>query len=249
MKRILSIAGSDSGGGAGLQADIKTITCFGCYGATAVTAITVQNTLGVSTIVPIDPLVVHAQIQSVLGDIGADCIKIGMVYDAKIIQAVADALSSYGHIPLVLDTVMVAKGGASLLADTAITTLKELLVPKATLVTPNIPEAIALGGHESLHRQGAMAVLLKGGHDIHDIVTDTLYINGTTIRYTHPRIKTRNLHGTGCTLASAIACGLAHQLSIEMAVEQGIAYVQQAIAKAPDIGQGHGPLYHAVMKR
>ena len=253
--RVLIIAGSDSGGGAGIQADIKTVTALGGYAATAVTAVTVQNTTGVSAIhdVPID--IVVGQIEAVLSDLGADCIKIGMLHTPEIIQAVVDVLSKAEGIPIVVDPVMVAKGGASLLANDSLTILREQLLPLATVLTPNIPEAKDLTGIDpeenpegalsSLADLGAKFVLLKGGHLFGNNLIDRLRIEtGEVLSYVSQRIDTVHTHGTGCTLASAIATGLAQHRSLEEAVTRARAYVLEAIRTAPGFGKGHGPLNH-----
>lgn len=254
MRRLLIIAGSDSGGGAGLQADLKTAMAMGVYATTAVTAITAQNTLGVqrAELMPAD--LVRAQIDSVLADIGTDAVKTGMLGDAAIIAAVAAALPP---APLVLDPVMVAKGGHALLRPNAVAALTGLLLPRAALVTPNVPEAEALTGlavHDdaaqraaghALRAAGARAVLVKGGHLPGDTVTDWLIDADGDTAFTRPRLATRHTHGTGCTLASAIACGLAQGLGLRDAVARARAYVHRAIETAPGIGQGHGPLNHA----
>lgn len=253
--RVLVIAGSDSGGGAGIQADIKTIALLGGYAATAVTALTAQNTLGVFAIHEVPAEFVARQIEVVLADIGADCIKIGMLHRAAVIAAVAEALDRCGAgIPLVLDPVMVAKGGAPLLAADAAAALRSLLLPRADVITPNLPEAAVLAGEEigeplalaqRLAGLGPAAVLLKGGHGLGPVLTDILVRPGQPpIRYESRRIETRHTHGTGCTLASAIAAGLAQGLDLAAAVARARAYVRQAIASAPGIGHGHGPLDH-----
>lgn len=257
LPRVLAIAGSDSGGGAGIQADIKTVTALGGFAATAITAITVQNSLGVAAIHPVPPAIVAAQIRAVCDDIGTDAIKIGMLGDAATITAVADALAGV-RVPVVLDPVMVAKGGAALLAAEAIGALVARLLPMATLVTPNAPELEALTGtaiadeadlllaaQELLESGGAgMAVLAKGGHLAGDEVVDWLVARGSQQRLAGRRIATRHTHGTGCTLASAIATGLARGLALEAAVAEARAYLQGAIAHAPGLGAGHGPLDH-----
>ena len=254
--RVLAIAGSDSGGGAGIQADIKTITALGGYAATAVTAVTVQNTLGVAAVHPVPPDIVAAQIAAVLDDIGADAIKIGMLGDAAVIDAVAGALTEKAvGIPLVLDPVMVAKGGASLLADSAMDALRRLL-PLASVITPNAPELAALTGmavsdQESalmaaarLRESGASAVLAKGGHLPGDPVVDLLLSEAGPVRLNAARLDTRHTHGTGCTLASALATGLAQGLSLADAARRAQGYVHEAIRRAPGFGAGHGPLDH-----
>ena len=254
--RVLIIAGSDSGGGAGIQADIKTVTMLGGYAATAITAITVQNTLGVTGVVPIDPSVVEAQGRAVLDDIGADAIKTGMLGDAAMVAAVAELIDHAGRVPAVIDPVMVAKGGASLLADEAIEAVINLLIPRAGLLTPNAPEATALTGMainsleglraagRALMAMGAKAVLMKGAHLEGDTVTDVLLSSEGERIFAAPRLQSRHTHGTGCTLASACATGLAQGLSMEHSVERAIDYVRTAIARAPGLGGGHGPLDH-----
>ena len=251
--RVLIIAGSDSGGGAGIQADIKTILALGSHAMTAITALTAQDTNGVHAIHPIPPAFVRQQITVVLNDLGADVIKIGMLGTAPIIEAVATELQGRA-LPLVLDPVMVAKGGASLLGPAAIEALRALL-PQATLLTPNLPEAEALLGHpiqdpreaaKALLAQGPGAVLLKGGHGHGSTIQDILATPTGIEVFESPRIATRHTHGTGCTLASAIAAGLAQSLPLRAAVTQALAYVQAAIRAAPGYGTGHGPLNHAV---
>ncbi len=253
--RVLIVAGSDSGGGAGLQADIKTVTMLGGYAATAVTAITVQNTLGVSDIVAVAPEIVAAQMRAVLDDIGADIVKIGMLGDAEVIGAVAAVLRG-ARLPVVLDPVMVAKGGAALLADDAVEAMLRLLVPLATVVTPNTPELAALAGTEledegdvvlaaqELLDLGARAVLAKGAHLPGDTIADWLVTRTEQTRFAGPRIDTVHTHGTGCTLASALATLLGQGMALPDAVAQARDYVRAAIAAAPGFGQGHGPLRH-----
>jgi hydroxymethylpyrimidine/phosphomethylpyrimidine kinase len=252
--RVLIIAGSDSGGGAGIQADIKTVTALGGYAATAVTAVTVQNTLGVSAVHPVPLEIVEAQARAVLDDIGADAIKTGMLGDAAVVELVAHLLD--GSIPAVIDPVMVAKGGAALLADEAVAAVRALLVPRASLLTPNAPEAEALTGFavastddlrragEALLALGAGAVLMKGGHVAGERVVDVLMTPAGETSFEVERLATRHTHGTGCTLASACATGLAQGLPLEAAVARAWAYVQEAIAGAPGLGRGHGPLDH-----
>ena len=255
--RLLVIAGSDSSGGAGIQADLKTAQAFGVYAQTAITAVTVQNTLGVTGahIVPVD--VVRAQILACLSDIGADAIKTGMLGSAEMTQMVADTLREHAPgIPLVVDPVMVAKGGSALLDQDAIAVLKEKLLPMAALVTPNLPEAEALTGiyPKSEHRLrnaamvfkllGCNGVLFKGGHGEEPVVKDTLWFGGNFTDLTAPRQDTPHTHGTGCTLATAIACGLAQGRAMPDAVSRAHAYVQAAIHDAPGLGSGHGPLGH-----
>ena len=254
--RVLIVAGSDSGGGAGIQADIKTVTMLGGYAATAIAALTVQNTLGVTDVHAVPPAFVQAQMRAVLDDIGADAVKTGMLGDAAMVEAVADVLAAHLATPLVVDPVMVAKGGARLLDEAAVGAVKARLLPLASLLTPNTPELEALTGMaigneaeavaagRSLVAAGARAVLVKGGHLPGDEVIDWLLTAEDEHRFASPRIATRHTHGTGCTLASAIACGLAKGLSLPDAVAAGRAYVQSAIRAAPGFGQGHGPLGH-----
>ncbi len=257
--RVLIVAGSDSGGGAGIQADIKTVTALEGYAATAITALTAQNTLGVEAIQPVDPSFIAQQMKVVLADIGADCIKTGMLHSTAVIQTVADCLAEFAPFtPLVVDPVMIAKGGAPLLEDDAVSTSAQTLIPMAALVTPNAPEAMALTGidvqdPESQHaagiallKMGAGAALIKGGHIDGSTIRDVLVTSDGKFIFESPRIDTQNTHGTGCTLASAIAVGLAQKLSLRDAVARAHKYVAAAIAQAPDIGNGHGPLNHAV---
>ena len=257
--RVLIVAGSDSGGGAGIQADIKTISMLDAYAATAITALTAQNTEGVFGILPIPPEFIRRQIEVVLDDIGADVIKTGMLHDAAVIQAVAAVLQERAAaIPAVVDPVMVAKGGSRLIEPDAIEALKRLLIARAAIVTPNLPEAEILCGStigniaemqaagESLLALGCQAALVKGGHLPGATVPDVLVTTGGSVRvWEGLRIATRHTHGTGCTLASAIAAGLAQGLGIEGAVDRARTYVQRAIAGAPGLGRGHGPLDHA----
>ena len=256
--RVLIIAGSDSSGGAGVQADIKTVTALGGYAATAITALTVQNTTGVSAIHPAPNDIISGQIQAVLEDIGADAIKTGMLSSAEVIDTVIKALDHHGDpaIPLVVDPVMVAASGARLIDDGAVAALRDRLVPRAALLTPNAPEAEALTGikvedmdgqraaAEALLQGGARAVLVKGGHlDGADVIDVLATGNGVRL-FTRPRIKTRHTHGTGCTLASACAALLAQGLSVDRAVEQAGDYLHEAIQRAPGFGAGGGPVAH-----
>jgi len=257
--RVLIIAGSDSGGGAGIQADIKTVTALGAYAATAITALTAQNTEGVQGILPVAPDFVKQQIASVLGDIGADCIKTGMLLDHGVIEAAADALERAApDVPLVVDPVMIASTGARLLDPRAFDALQRRLIARAAIVTPNAPEAEALTGGrvadldgmrraaEALLRMGAKAAMVKGGHLPGEILRDLVVsASGESFVLEAPRIATRNTHGTGCTLASAIAAGLAQGLALRPAVERAHGFVQEAIRTAPGLGRGHGPLNHA----
>ena len=255
--RVLIIAGSDSGGGAGIQADIKTVSALGGYAMTAITALTAQNTLGVSAIHDVPADFVTEQISQVMTDIGADAVKIGMLNNAQVIDAVAAALDRFaGEIPVVLDPVMMAKGGAALLASAAETALRDKLIARATLLTPNVPEAEALSGErvagpddlERLGRKllamGADAVLMKGGHMQGAEVIDLLVGKDSVEKFFGPRVDTPHTHGTGCTLASACAAGIAQGMDLSAAVKRARAYVQRAIETAPGFGQGHGPLNH-----
>ena len=257
--RVLIVAGSDSGGGAGIQADIKTVTALDGFAMTAITALTAQNTQGVHGIhdVPIDFIV--QQMEVVLDDLGADCVKIGMLHRPEVIEAVVGVLEAKARgVPVVADPVMVAKGGASLLADAAVTTLRERLLPLAGVLTPNLPEAEALTGMSIATREdaanaaaklavmGPKAVLMKGGHMVGDTVVDLLFENGVlTEAFEGKRLDTPNTHGTGCTTASAVACGIAQGLSVRDAVARARAYVFEAIRTNPGYGTGHGPLNHA----
>ncbi len=255
--RVLIIAGSDSSGGAGIQADIKAVSAFGSFAATAITAVTVQNTLGVQDVHPIPEDRVRGQIRAVLDDIGADALKIGMVQSSDIIKAVAQEIDSVtDDTPLVLDPVMVAKGGASLLDDDAVNAMRSELVLRAEVLTPNIPEAEVLSGMsiqsvddmkraaDVLLSLGSQSVLLKGGHLESNIISDVLVTLDATRVFTSPRIDTKHTHGTGCTLASAIAACLAQQIPLVDAVQSARDYVHEAIRQAPGFGGGHGPLNH-----
>lgn len=255
--RVLTIAGSDSGGGAGIQADLKTVTALGGYGTSAITALTAQNTLGVTGVMPVPPAFIVQQIEVVLQDIGADAIKTGMLHSADVIEAVADALTRLGaSVPLVIDPVMVAASGATLLQEEAVTALKESLLPLAGLLTPNLPEAEKLLGHpikgveemraaaQELRAFGPQAVLLKGGHMEGNELVDVLATAEGVETFTTTRIPTDHTHGTGCTLASAIATGLAQGLMLRDSVIRARAYLQKAIAGAPGMGRGHGPVDH-----
>jgi hydroxymethylpyrimidine/phosphomethylpyrimidine kinase len=256
--RVLIVAGSDSGGGAGIQADIKTVTMLGAYAATAITALTAQNSEGVFGVLPIPPGFIRQQIEVVLDDIGADAIKTGMLHDTAVIETLAAVLRERAEdIALVVDPVMAAKGGARLIEPDAVEALKTLLITRATVVTPNLPEAEILCGHAigdlgamraagaELLRLGCQAVLVKGGHLSGNDVSDVLVTAAGERIWQSPRIATRHTHGTGCTLASAIAAGLAQGLAIEAAVDRAREYVQRAIMTAPGLGRGHGPLNHA----
>ena len=254
--RVLIVAGSDSGGGAGLQAEIKTVSALGGYAATAITALTAQNTLGVRGVMSVPAEFVALQMQVVIDDLGADAIKTGMLHDAHVIDAVIAVMDGIKNaIPLIVDPVMIAKGGAPLLDATALDSLR-VLMKRATLVTPNLPEAEALLGREingidamiiaarDLLATGARAILVKGGHSAGHVVTDILVSQDEVFRLDSARIETRHTHGTGCTLASAIATGLAQGMLLRSAVERARAYVLEAIKTAPGFGAGHGPLNH-----
>lgn len=255
---MLIVAGSDSGGGAGIQADIKTVTALGAYAMTAITALTAQDTNGVADVVGVEPVFIAQQMHMVLDDIGADALKTGMLHNASVIETVAAvAREKAAGVPLVVDPVMYAKGGHPLLEASAIAALKARLLPIAAVVTPNIPEAEAIAGMtirtvadmrdaaRAIVGLGPQAVLLKGGHREDRDVTDILVHGETVEAMTHPRIETRHTHGTGCTLASALAAGLAQGMELRAAVRRARAYVLEAIRTAPGFGHGHGPLNHA----
>jgi hydroxymethylpyrimidine/phosphomethylpyrimidine kinase len=255
--RVLIVAGSDSGGGAGVQADIKTVTALGGYALTAITALTAQDTNGVQAIQPVPPDFVALQMRMGLQDIGADCIKLGMLHRTEVVQAVADTLEQYAKgIPVVVDPVMLAKGGQALLTEDAVRILVERIIPRATLLTPNAPEAEALTGlpvvdrgtmnlaAAKLARMGAEAVLVKGGHIEGPTVVDFLFAPAGGQAFESPRIDTPHTHGTGCTLASAVATGLAQGLDLIESVARARDYVQEAIRRAPGFGRGQGPLDH-----
>ncbi len=255
--RVLIVAGSDSGGGAGIQADIKAVSALDGFAMTAVTALTAQNTLGVHGVFPVPPDFIQAQMRAVLDDIGADCVKTGMLHDAAVIEAVTEVLENdIPDIPVVVDPVMVAKGGAALLDEAAVETLRTRIAPRAALLTPNVPEAEALSGlkiaapddmravAEKLLGLGPAAVLLKGGHLPGDTVRDYLVDRSGETVFENPRIETAHTHGTGCTLASAIAAGLARGMALADAVARAEAYLHEAIRRAPGLGGGHGPVDH-----
>jgi hydroxymethylpyrimidine/phosphomethylpyrimidine kinase len=255
MRIALTIAGSDSGGGAGLQADLKTFAAHGVYGLTAVTAVTAQNSEGVLEVAALPPSLVASQIDAVVGDFGAAAVKVGMVANAGIIAAVAASLTEHGLANVVLDTVMIAKSGARLLDDEAIGALVDRLLPLATVVTPNALEAERLVGirvtgpdeqrlaAERLVGMGARAALVKGGHLEGDAV-DVLFDGRTFVHLGAPRIDSRHTHGTGCTLSAAIAARLALGDDLAAAARAAKDYVTRAIAQAPGLGHGHGPLQH-----
>ncbi len=257
--RVLSIAGSDSGGGAGIQADLKTLSALGCYGMTAITALTAQNTTGVQAIHGVPAVFLKAQLQSVLDDIGVDAVKIGMLHSPDVVEVVAWAIDHYGLKQVVLDPVMVATSGDRLIAQETVAVLVSELFPRVQLVTPNLDEASLLlqknlSQIDELHpaglellAMGAKAVLLKGGHLQGDVLCDVLHQSGTDARvFQSTRIHSRNVHGTGCSLSSAIAAYLALGHDMHSAVEQARAFIRQAIASGAAVktGEGHGPLNH-----
>ena len=251
----MTIAGSDSGGGAGIQADLKTFSAFGVYGTSAITAITAQNTRSVTQVLALPPDLVAAQIDAIVSDIGADAVKTGMLANAAIIEVVAAKVRQYGLTKLVVDPVMVAKSGDSLLQPAAVAALRELLMPLALVVTPNIPEAEVLVGRklespddmrraaEEIVAMGAGNVVVKGGH--RDGPAVDLFYDGRSIHeFAAPRVDTTSTHGTGCTFASAIAAGLAKGSGVRDAVAMAKAYVTKAIQSAYPVGHGHGPVHH-----
>lgn len=254
--RVLIIAGSDSGGGAGIQADIKAVTMTGGFAMTAVTAITVQNTMGVFDIHPIPIKIIKDQITCVLDDIGADCIKTGMLGSVEIVEAIGETLTKYSKIARIIDPVMIAKGGHELLAQKAISAVKTIMIPNATLLTPNAPEAQKLTdievetldgqrrAAEKILRMGANAVLVKGGHIEGETFTDLLATHNGETFFEAKRINTKNTHGTGCTLASAIASYLSQDVDLVDAIAKAREYVFKAIETAKPLGKGHGPLNH-----
>jgi hydroxymethylpyrimidine/phosphomethylpyrimidine kinase len=258
--KVLTIAGSDSGGGAGIQADLKTFSAIGCYGMSVITALTAQNTRGVAAIHALPPAFAVEQMDAVLDDIGADAVKIGMLFSAELIEAVAEALKKHGARKIVLDPVMVAQSGDKLLQDDAIEAIKVHLMPLADVVTPNIPEASVLCGRRlkqwsdiesaagNLAQHGSRSILIKGGHADEGKSTDLLFLTHENrfIRLEADRIKTNNNHGTGCTLSSAIASYMAKGNDIETAVQKAKTFMNQAIAAGAryQIGHGHGPVHH-----
>jgi hydroxymethylpyrimidine/phosphomethylpyrimidine kinase len=254
--RVLIVAGSDSGGGAGIQADIKTVTMLGGFAMTAITAITAQNTLGVEAVMPVPADMVLQQIDAVVSDLGVDVVKIGMIGTADVAEAVAARLERIGPVPIVFDPVMVATSGAAL-ADPATIAAFGRLLALAALVTPNVPELAVLGDREiatvadveaaamQLAGSSGTAVLAKGGHLPGDTITDLLVLpDGTVTRWTDARIDSRNTHGTGCTLASAIAIAIGHGRPLGEAIAEARQFVRRAILAAPGFGQGHGPMAH-----
>ncbi len=259
-RRALTIAGSDSGGGAGIQADLKTFSALGCYGMSVITALTAQNTVGVTGIHPVPPEFVRAQIDAVFSDIGVNAVKIGMLFSVELIQAITVKLKEYNAHPIVLDPVIVAQSGDKLLQDEAISAIREYLIPLADIVTPNLVEASVLldsqlsslddmlSAVKKIAQWGCRAVLIKGGHSDSRDCSDVLYLSeeNRVITLTEPRIETNNNHGTGCTLSSAIAAYLAGGLNMEMAVKRAKEYITAAIRNGAEyhIGMGHGPVHH-----
>ena len=253
--RALTIAGSDSGGGAGIQADLKTFSALGVFGASAITAVTAQNTVGVTAVHEIPTEVISAQIDAVLDDIGADAVKTGMLSSSPIVECVVQAMTRHRVQWLVVDPVMIAKSGDSLLREDAVGALRARLIPLAAVVTPNIPEAEALTektvatpedarrAAQEIVDMGAKAVVIKGGH-LDGPATDLFYDGSTFQEFTSPRIDTTNTHGTGCTFASAVAAGLARGMTPINAVALAKEYVTEAIRHSFPLGQGHGPLNH-----
>ena len=258
MKIALTIAGSDSGGGAGIQADLKTFQQFGVYGTSVIVALTAQNTRGVRAVETVPEAMVAAQLTAIAEDLPPDALKTGMLAEAGLVRLVAKAIRENGWQPLVVDPVMVATSGHRLLTTEAEDIIRESLVPLAALVTPNLDEAAVLTGRvvhdvatmeragETLVRFGAAAALVKGGHLGGDTLTDVLVTSDGIRRFTRPRIPTSSTHGSGCTLSAAITAGLALGRPLETAVEDGLDFVQRAIARAPGLGGGHGPLDHTV---
>ena len=257
-KRALTIAGSDPSGGAGIQADLKTFSALGVYGMSAITAVVDENTVGVTGVLPIPPEFVCGQIRSCLDDIGADAIKIGMLHSSEIIEQVVTTLAAYPIANIVVDPVMVATSGDSLVESDALDAMRSLLIPAAMVITPNIPEAetllggrIAFANMEEAAReisQGTTAVLLKGGHLDEEVIADILYdpAANTTLRIEHAKVPSVNTHGTGCTLSSAIAANLALGRNLDDAVRHGVDYIHRAIEAGARyrIGNGRGPVNH-----
>jgi hydroxymethylpyrimidine/phosphomethylpyrimidine kinase len=256
--KVLIIAGSDSSGGAGIQADIKTVTALGSYATTALTAVTAQNTKGVKKITSISTKLVQKQITMILDDIGTHAVKIGMLHNTSIIKGVYKVLKKYKLKNIVLDPVMIAKGGAKLISNSSIKHLKKLLFPLCTLVTPNIPEAEELTGYKILNKEdmikvakkilnmGPKNVLLKSGHLKNKMIFDVLVTKKETKIFKKRKIKTKNTHGTGCTLSSAIATSLSQKKNIVKSCKISLRYVDKAIISAPGYGRGFGPLNHLV---
>jgi hydroxymethylpyrimidine/phosphomethylpyrimidine kinase len=259
-RKVLTIAGSDSGGGAGIQADLKTFSAIGCYGMSVITALTAQNTRGVNGIHAVPPAFAVQQIEAVFSDMGTDAVKIGMLYSAELIEAISEALKKHNARNIVLDPVMVAQSGDKLLQDDAIEAIKTHLMPLADVVTPNLPEASVLCGRQlkqwsdienaaaTLAQHGSRSILIKGGHGDENQSTDLLFLASENrfVRLAADRIKTNNNHGTGCTLSSAIAGYMAGGNDIEAAVKKAKTFMNQAIAAGANykLGHGHGPVHH-----
>lgn len=255
----MTIAGSDSSGGAGIQADLKTFTAFGVYGASVITALTAQNTRGVTAVELASPAFAAAQMRAVLSDLDVGAIKTGMLASRSLVEAIAVELANGPTLPLVVDPVMVATSGDRLIDDDAVDAVKKLIFPRALLITPNLPEAARLldatvaateaearAQLDGLARLGCKAILLKGGHGTSAEAVDFLWLDGQVIRLASPRIATQNTHGTGCTLSAAIAALLASGVDLQAAVERAKTYVHRAIASAASgsVGKGHGPVDH-----
>ncbi|HOV27907.1 MAG TPA: bifunctional hydroxymethylpyrimidine kinase/phosphomethylpyrimidine kinase [Pseudobacteroides sp.] len=255
MKTVLTIAGSDSSGGAGIQADIKTMTANGVYAISAVTALTAQNTTGVTGIVEVTPEFLSKQLDSVFTDIYPDAVKIGMVTSAQLIETISKMLKFYNARNIVVDPVMISTSGSKFLEDDALETMKNSLFPQAVLLTPNIPEASVLSGitivneadmikaTEIIGNQFGCAVLCKGGHRVND-ANDLLYYNNKYKWFVGEKINNENTHGTGCTLSSAIACGLAKGMDLETSIQMAKDYISGALKAMLDLGKGNGPLNH-----
>ena len=259
-KRVLTIAGSDSGGGAGIQADIKAVSAMGCYAASAITAVTVQNTTGVQAVHPVPLDILEGQIDAVLSDIGADAVKIGMLHSADVVCLVADMIEKYGIRNVVLDPVMVSTSGHRLIEEGAVDVIRKRLMPLARVITPNIPEAEILAGcsitsdddfdeiARRLSVDGTISVFLKAGHLEGDTLVDRFYNaeDGVMTKLPSDRVHTMNTHGTGCTLSSALAAALARGEDLTSAAKSAKAYIEQAIISGAEyeIGSGHGPVNH-----
>lgn len=258
MKIALTIAGSDSGGGAGIQADLKTFHQFGAHGTSAIVALTAQNTLGVRAVHAVPPDMVDAQLAALAEDLPPDAVKTGMLATSALVRQVAHAIQAHGWQRYVCDPVMVATSGDRLLDAEAESVIRQALLPLAQLVTPNLDEAAILSqlpvrtpgemaaAGQQLMQFGAGAALIKGGHLPGDVMTDVLVTSSGVREFTHPRLDTRSTHGTGCTLSAAITAGLALGRTLEQAVADGLDYVHRAMREAPQLGQGHGPLNHRV---
>jgi hydroxymethylpyrimidine/phosphomethylpyrimidine kinase len=256
MHTALTIAGSDSGGGAGIQADLKTFAAHGVFGTSAITAVTAQNTRGVISWMALPPAMVRAQMDAVVGDIGADAVKIGMLGNTATVQTVAEAVRELKLRHVVLDPVMVAKGGSALLEPSAVAAIRTMLLPLAHVVTPNAPEAEILSetpvrsmddvneAGERILAMGPRVVLIKGGHIEGAESIDVAFTAGESFELRGPRIDSTSTHGTGCTLSSAIAANLALGMSVREALQRAREYVEGAIRHAPNLGGGHGPLNH-----